>query len=256
MISHLVSIQVLMYMTRKYEERLLADPGVDEVDVQLTRTPTGIGLAHAWRTESARPRAARGADRREHSGLYEFTPLHLVSFTLRYSRRFLCDLVNMAMLKLVRYMTYFKHDDFLGPVHEVPKLLRHTAPLFPDKVRKAGEGRLDSDAGGTGESLAVVREPVPGGESDFATLCALLDLWRNDHEVAHGELILDRRVAVTGERILHRPQHRLAALRAFVREREKTRRELLPKIHRRLDERKMLLVKHAPRSDGELHHGR
>ena len=89
-----------------------------------------------------------------------------------------------------------------------------------DKVREAGEGRLDGDAGGAGEDFAVVREPASGGEADFATLCTLLDLRRDYEEVAHDKLILDRRIAVSRERILHRPQHWLAALRAFARQRE------------------------------------
>ena len=72
-----------------------------------------------------------------------------------------------------------------------------------DKVREAGEGRLDGDAGGAGEDFAIVREPASGGEADFAALRTLLDLRRNYEEVAHDKLILDSRVAVSGKRILH-----------------------------------------------------
>jgi len=123
-------------------------------------------------------------------------------------------------------------------------------------MREAGKRRLDGDAGGADEDLAVVREPASGGEPHFARFGTLLHLWRDYEEVAHGKLILDRRVAVSGKRILHRPQHRLSAFSAFAGKGEDARREPLAKIHRRPDERKMLFVEDAPRSDGELHHRR
>lgn len=104
--------------------------------------------------------------------------------------------------------------------------------------------------------LAVVAKPLPGRDHDLALLGALLDLGRDDEEVAHHELVANGLPALAGEVVLHVAEHRLARLGALLGEFNITVGELHADPCGLADGVEIFALEHAPRSRRELHHRR